>query len=160
MLAELRKINGNLDALRRELREELLPPAGALRADAADAGRPRGCPPLQLPLVPLPRRTKRLRADVEPFLALCRETWGEEQLWAAVKNQPHGRARQEGLAAEDAEEPFSSEQDPFSAGSRVRPRQAPSCSGSCAMSFQARTSRRSGVWGRLENSPFFCPTSV
>ena len=21
--------------------------------------------------------------DVEPFLALCRETWGEEQLWAA-----------------------------------------------------------------------------
>ena len=28
--------------------------------------------------------------DVEPFLALSRETWGEEQLWAAVKDLPHG----------------------------------------------------------------------
>jgi predicted NBD/HSP70 family sugar kinase len=28
--------------------------------------------------------------DVEPFLALCKETWGEEQLWAAVKDLPHG----------------------------------------------------------------------
>jgi hypothetical protein len=28
--------------------------------------------------------------DVEPFLALCRETWGEEVLWDAVKDLPHG----------------------------------------------------------------------
>ena len=28
--------------------------------------------------------------DVEPFLALSRETWGEEQLFAAVKDLPHG----------------------------------------------------------------------
>ena len=28
--------------------------------------------------------------DVEPFLALPRETWGEEQLWAAIKDLPHG----------------------------------------------------------------------
>ena len=28
--------------------------------------------------------------DVEPFLALSRETWGEEQLWAAIKDLPHG----------------------------------------------------------------------
>ena len=28
--------------------------------------------------------------DVEPFLALCRETWGEERLWDAVKDLPHG----------------------------------------------------------------------
>jgi hypothetical protein len=27
--------------------------------------------------------------DVEPFLALSKETWGEEQLWAAVKDLPH-----------------------------------------------------------------------
>jgi hypothetical protein len=31
--------------------------------------------------------------DVEPFLALSRETWGEEQLWAAVKDLPHGPRR-------------------------------------------------------------------
>jgi ankyrin repeat protein len=54
--------------------------------------------------------------DVEPFLALCREIWGEEQLWDAVKDLPHGRARQEGPAAEDAEEPFGFELGPFSAG--------------------------------------------
>jgi len=28
--------------------------------------------------------------DVEPFLALSWETWGEEQLWDAVKDLPHG----------------------------------------------------------------------
>ena len=54
--------------------------------------------------------------DVEPFLALCRETWGEEQLWAAVKDLPHGCVRQEGPAAEGAEEPFGFEWGPFSAG--------------------------------------------
>jgi hypothetical protein len=54
--------------------------------------------------------------DVEPFLGLSRETWGEEQLWAAVKDLPHGRARQEGPAAEDAEEPFGFDLGPFSAG--------------------------------------------
>jgi hypothetical protein len=54
--------------------------------------------------------------DVEPFLALCRETWGEEQLWAAVKDLPHGCARQEGPARQYAEEPFGFELGPFSAG--------------------------------------------
>ena len=39
-----------------------------------------------------------LGQDVEPFLALSRETWGEEQLWDAVKDLPHGRARREGPA--------------------------------------------------------------
>ena len=34
--------------------------------------------------------------DVEPFLALCRETWGEERLWDAVKDLPHGCVRREG----------------------------------------------------------------
>ena len=29
--------------------------------------------------------------DVEPFLALCHETWGEEVLWDAVKDLPHGK---------------------------------------------------------------------
>ncbi len=31
--------------------------------------------------------------DVEPFLALCHETWGEEVLWDAVKDLPHGSGR-------------------------------------------------------------------
>jgi hypothetical protein len=31
--------------------------------------------------------------DVEPFLALCRETWGEEVLWDAVKDLPHGKLK-------------------------------------------------------------------
>jgi hypothetical protein len=48
--------------------------------------------------------------DVEPFLALCRETWGEEQWWDAVKDLPHGRVRQ-GAAV-----PFGFEGGPFSAG--------------------------------------------
>ena len=54
--------------------------------------------------------------DVEPFLALSRETWGEEQLWAAVKDLPHGRVRQEGPAPRLAAEPFGFERGPFSAG--------------------------------------------
>ena len=29
--------------------------------------------------------------DVDPFVALCRETWGEEVLWDAVKDLPHGK---------------------------------------------------------------------
>ena len=28
--------------------------------------------------------------DVDPLLHLCRETWGEEVLWDAVKDLPHG----------------------------------------------------------------------
>jgi len=28
--------------------------------------------------------------DVDPFLGLCRETWGEEVLFDAVKDLPHG----------------------------------------------------------------------
>jgi ankyrin repeat protein len=31
--------------------------------------------------------------DVEPFLALCHETWDEEILWDAVKDLPHGPTR-------------------------------------------------------------------
>ena len=30
---------------------------------------------------------------MEPFLALCRETWGEERLWDAVKDLPHGAVK-------------------------------------------------------------------
>ena len=47
--------------------------------------------------------------DVEPFLALSRETWGAEQLWAAAKDLPHGRARREGPARQHAAEPFGFE---------------------------------------------------
>ena len=54
--------------------------------------------------------------DVEPFLALSRETWGEEQLWDAVKDLPHGRVRREGPAPQHAAEPFGFERGPFSAG--------------------------------------------
>ena len=28
--------------------------------------------------------------DADPFVALCSETWGEEQLWDALKDLPHG----------------------------------------------------------------------
>ena len=41
-----------------------------------------------------------------PFLALSWETWGEEQLWAAVKDLPHGCARKEGPARQHAAGPF------------------------------------------------------
>jgi hypothetical protein len=34
--------------------------------------------------------------DVEPFLALSRETWGEEILFDAVKDLPHGALRKKG----------------------------------------------------------------
>ena len=54
--------------------------------------------------------------DVEPFLALSRETWGEEQLWDAVKDLPHGCVRREGPALQHAAEPFGFERGPFSAG--------------------------------------------
>ena len=54
--------------------------------------------------------------DVEPFLALSRETWGEEQLWDAVKDLPHGCVRREGPARWDAEEPFGFDLGPCSAG--------------------------------------------
>ncbi len=47
--------------------------------------------------------------DVEPFLALSRETWGEEQLWDAVKDLPHGCVRREGPAPQRATEPFGFE---------------------------------------------------
>ena len=53
--------------------------------------------------------------DVEPFLALSRETWGEEQLWAAVKDQPHGCVRLEGPAPRYATTPFAFDLGPFSA---------------------------------------------
>jgi len=54
--------------------------------------------------------------DVDPFVALCRETWGEEILFDALKDLPHGRARQEGPAVQGATEPFGFDHGPFSAG--------------------------------------------
>ena len=54
--------------------------------------------------------------DVEPFLTLCRETWGEEQWWDAVKDLPHGRVVREGPAWQGAVVPFGIDLGPFSAG--------------------------------------------
>ena len=31
--------------------------------------------------------------DVDPFVALCRETWGEEILFDALKDLPHGKLK-------------------------------------------------------------------
>ena len=53
--------------------------------------------------------------DVDPYLALCRETWAEEVLWDAVKDLPHGRARQEGPSVQGATEPFGFDLGPRSA---------------------------------------------
>jgi hypothetical protein len=53
--------------------------------------------------------------DVDPYLALCRETWAEEVLWDAVKDLPHGRARREGPSAQGATEPFGFDLGPCSA---------------------------------------------
>ena len=33
--------------------------------------------------------------DVDPFVALCRETWGEEILFDALKDLPHGKLKLE-----------------------------------------------------------------
>jgi hypothetical protein len=52
--------------------------------------------------------------DVDPFV-LCRETWGEEILFDALKDLPHGRARQEGPAVQGATESFGFDHGPFSA---------------------------------------------
>jgi hypothetical protein len=54
--------------------------------------------------------------DVDHLAALCRETWGEEQWWDAVKDLPHGRVRQEGPALVHCSLPFWCERGPFSAG--------------------------------------------
>ena len=54
--------------------------------------------------------------DVDHLTALCRETWGEEQWWDAVKDLPHGRVRREGPARRGAAVPFGFERGPFSAG--------------------------------------------
>ena len=54
--------------------------------------------------------------DVDHLASLCWETWGEEQWWDAVKDLPHGRARQEGPALRDATKPFGIDLGPFSAG--------------------------------------------
>ena len=54
--------------------------------------------------------------DVDHLAALCRETWGEEQWWDAVKDLPHGRVVREGPAAQGATEPVGYERGPFSAG--------------------------------------------
>jgi hypothetical protein len=53
--------------------------------------------------------------DVDPFLALCKETWAEEVLWDAVKDLPHGRARQEGPSMQGATKPFGFDLGPCSA---------------------------------------------
>ena len=54
--------------------------------------------------------------DVDHLAALCRETWGEEQWWDAVKDLPHGRVVREGPARRGAAVPFGFERGPFSAG--------------------------------------------
>ena len=95
VLAELQKLNEMVGSLQgevfelrgevfelhgvvRELREELLPPARVLRAQAA----------LRTPFITALILTAQngFGLDVLPFLALCRETWGEEILWDAVKD--------------------------------------------------------------------------
>ena len=59
-------------------------------------------------------RHRAARDDVTPFLGLSRETWGEEILWDAVKDLPHGRARREGPSGRDATEPFGLDFGPCS----------------------------------------------
>ena len=54
--------------------------------------------------------------DVQPFLALCRETWSEEQWWDAVKDLPLGRVVREGPTRRGATVPFGFDLGPFSAG--------------------------------------------
>jgi ankyrin repeat protein len=54
--------------------------------------------------------------DVDHLAALCRETWGEEQWWDAVKDLPHGRVRREGPAAMNDDAPFGFDRGPSSAG--------------------------------------------
>jgi hypothetical protein len=54
--------------------------------------------------------------DVDHLAALCRETWGEEQWWDAVKDLPLGRVRREGPARRGAAVPFGIERGPCSAG--------------------------------------------
>jgi len=112
--AELRAALGELRELREQDLEELslslremLPESVAARADARRYN--------FLSCLILAAQNG-FGQDVEPFLALCRETWGEEQLWAAVKDLPHGRARREGPARQHAVEPFGFELGPFSAG--------------------------------------------
>ncbi len=52
---------------------------------------------------------------MEPFLALCRETWGEERLWDAVKDLPHGCVRREGPPTQGAAGLFGFDLGPCSA---------------------------------------------
>jgi hypothetical protein len=58
--------------------------------------RPRGGPPPQLHLLPHHHAQNGFGRDVEPFLALSRETWGEEILFDAVKDLPHGALQKRG----------------------------------------------------------------
>jgi hypothetical protein len=48
--------------------------------------------------------------EVDPFVGLCRETWGEEALFDALKDLPHGRLRL--CDADEAEEEGCPEFDP------------------------------------------------
>ena len=65
------------------------------------------------------------RQDAEPLLALCKETWRKEQLWAAVEDPPRGRARREGPAqgarrAAPWLRPLASRLGPLQRGARAR----------------------------------------
>ena len=52
--------------------------------------------------------------EVEPFVSLCRETWGEEALFDALKDLPHGRLRLR--SAEEAVAAGLPEFDPYGMG--------------------------------------------
>ena len=52
--------------------------------------------------------------DVDPFVGLCRETWGEEALFDALKDLPHGRKRLR--TAEEAAAQGLPEFDPYGMG--------------------------------------------
>ena len=52
--------------------------------------------------------------EVDPFVGLCRETWGEEALFDALKDLPHGRLRLR--SAEEATAQGLPEFDPYGMG--------------------------------------------
>jgi ankyrin repeat protein len=97
-----------------QARERSASPANAAAAPAEDAARADALRHNFLSCLILSAQNG-FGQDVEPFLALSWETWGEEQLWAAVKDLPHGRVRQEGPARQFYRT-FGCELGPFSAG--------------------------------------------
>jgi hypothetical protein len=52
--------------------------------------------------------------EVDPFVGLCRETWGEEALFDALKDLPHGEERLR--SAEEAAAQGLPEFDPYGKG--------------------------------------------